>query len=102
HLLDDEACLVHTTGWIFAAVLIERDAAVFRNPLRRIRRIFNRRDFRHAAFVDEDQSIANVPIIISTKQHFALSTQTKRSASKGLVEEETEKYEHCAAKFLYH
>ena len=82
HLFDDQPSLVHPAGRIFAPVLIESDAAIPGYPFCGIRRVSNRCSFCYAAFVDEDQCVADAEVVVPAEQNFAIMLQAKCRASK--------------------
>jgi hypothetical protein len=85
HFFDHQSHLIHSAVRIFPPVLIEGDATVFGNPFRRIGRVANTCGFRYAAFVDEDQCVADVVIVVSAEQNFAVVLQAESSASEGFI-----------------
>jgi hypothetical protein len=85
HFFDHQPHLIHSAIRIFPPELIEGDAAVSGNPFRGIGRVANTCGFRYAAFVGEDQCVADVEVIVSAEQNFAVVLQAESRASEGLV-----------------
>src|SRR6185436_19666908 len=83
HQLDRQASLVDPAGWEVAAILIESDAAVFRDPTRRLRVTPGVRGPCHSTLVDDQHAVADVPIIILAEDDPPFIPQTEGRAGRG-------------------